>query len=322
MCRATIFSVFTLLAVCLAAGAQTPAQWPPKGWPLPVPKDSVVTLKVPLEAFGEMRAMQQIAIDGADGAIVFNGNRNWKDAGFPSMAQVVVHNAKIFDDPLSKEKKKAKVIGVAISGDSGNLFYFTWLFFRPSVGDVGAAFRELFILDKADSPEARQYAQAYRDGVSAKWFSGPLGSLTKETRDGLLQLAALTGGSIGTRSFKDKQYLLIDVGSSTPIYNELRLDKSARAATYFNAFLIKVLRDAEAVARELPDFHGVLVTTRIRHKDLRYDFLAATTDDFQMYAPFAAIRQFTEADITSQQLVDASVVLVDGDRIKLLLNQQ
>jgi hypothetical protein len=49
-------------------------------------------------------------------------------------------------------------------------------------------------------------------------------------------------------------------------------------------------------------------------------FTGANSDSLQVYAPLTAIKLFSSADITSQQFVDQCVVILNSNRIQVLLS--
>jgi len=46
----------------------------------------------------------------------------------------------------------------------------------------------------------------------------------------------------------------------------------------------------------------------------------AKGDRLQVYAPVAAIKQFSSADITNQQFIDLCIAIVNGNRIQVSLS--
>ncbi len=62
---------------------------------------------------------------------------------------------------------------------------------------------------------------------------------------------------------------------------------------------------------------------KIGEKILYRDFVSETavkTDNLQLYAPLQAIKQFSAADITNQQFVDQCIVVVNDNRVQVLLS--
>jgi hypothetical protein len=65
--------------------------------------------------------------------------------------------------------------------------------------------------------------------------------------------------------------------------------------------------------------HGVKMTVEIDHADFLNKRESGGTDRIEIYAPLDLVRRFAADDITSQQLIDGCVVLVDGNRISVNL---
>ncbi len=88
-----------------------------------------------------------------------------------------------------------------------------------------------------------------------------------------------------------------------------------RAAQSFDLFLAPLLKDLLDKAPADEDFHAFdfAVLNQLRPG------VKASSEAIEFICPRTALRQFTDAEITNQQLIDQSVVLVNGVRIALNL---
>jgi hypothetical protein len=65
----------------------------------------------------------------------------------------------------------------------------------------------------------------------------------------------------------------------------------------------------------------VKAAAKIPFKSFVDEYVSPEIDSLEIYAPLSLIRKFSESEITSQQLIDGSVVLVNSNRIQLSLSQ-
>jgi len=96
-----------------------------------------------------------------------------------------------------------------------------------------------------------------------------------------------------------------------------------RAAQSFDLFLAGQLK---AVLEKLPagaDMEGLDITllNQFSGKPAGPSAASASSEAIEFALPLKALRQFLDADITNQQLLDQSIVLVNGVRIALNLQQ-
>jgi hypothetical protein len=88
-----------------------------------------------------------------------------------------------------------------------------------------------------------------------------------------------------------------------------------RAAQSFDLFLAPLLKDV--TARVSPDVEFQLYDFSVLNK--LSPGVKETSEAVEFICPRAAVKQFVNAEITNQQLLDQSVVLVNGVRIALNL---
>lgn len=305
------------LVMLLFIGASVTAQktrvpWPEKGWPLPVSKGSTVTIKVP---YGILTTgiLKSNYVTGSGETLVINDNGRWKSAGFPMMVEATIKEAQVVKDYKNKDQKHLLVVV------QDRLIKYT-IYFQPSIGDIDSAFRELFILGPPTSPDAVAFDQAYTNARRAEWFTGPLASLDDKKKDALLEIAKSYNGSIKHETFKGTQYLVVNLGNGVDVYNDLRTGPSERAAFWINGALLKALKSIEEIIAEDTRFAGIKIETNLAHKDFTYEHSDPDYEQFQMYVPTALIVKFREADITSQALVDGSIIIIDGNRTQVTLS--
>ena len=114
---------------------------------------------------------------------------------------------------------------------------------------------------------------------------------------------------------------VLDLGSGSTVYNTIQMDESARVARTVNDRVLKVLKASLAPLADLGEsaVSGVRVDTKILSRNFVDRGAEPSIDAVQIYAPRELVRKFADADITSQQLIDGCVVLVNDNRVQVLL---
>jgi hypothetical protein len=90
-----------------------------------------------------------------------------------------------------------------------------------------------------------------------------------------------------------------------------------RAARSFDLFLAPRLKSLLAKTPDDPSIAGLDITVLTEFSDKP----ASSSEAIEFVCPVGPLRQFNDADITNQNLIDQSVVLVNGVRIALNLQQ-
>jgi hypothetical protein len=92
-----------------------------------------------------------------------------------------------------------------------------------------------------------------------------------------------------------------------------------RAAQTFDLFLAPALKDLLAKVPTDPQIAGLDITVLVEGKS--QPAAAPSSEAFEFLCPAQPARRFANAEITNQDLIDQSVVLVNGVRIALALQQ-
>jgi len=96
-----------------------------------------------------------------------------------------------------------------------------------------------------------------------------------------------------------------------------------RAAQSFDLFLAGQLKSVLEKVPQGAEMEGLDITLLIQFsgKPAARSASSASSEAIEFALPLKALRQFLDADITNQQLLDQSIVLVNGVRIALNLQQ-
>ncbi len=243
-----------------------------------------------------------------DNGISVNGQENWAGTGFPDLSSLMI------------KKVKAPKSGAASIELKKNKAYFTLKF--QSKEELAMIADKIFFL--TDNKEAMDlYEKEAYSAVSGHIFSGLLSAQPSDCKtgllkDGLQQKAA----NVGTNEFKDKQYFILNLGLDTSVYNDLKLSQSQRIALVIGQQILDNLKPFGkyfSLCKE--PLIGLKITYQIPHKSFAEEYAVPQYDQLAMYVSFENIKKFSEFEITSQDMINASIIIVNGNRISVTLNQ-
>jgi hypothetical protein len=119
------------------------------------------------------------------------------------------------------------------------------------------------------------------------------------------------------KDFKEKTYFSAEMENDV-VYNTLKLNQAARAARQTED-AIKKAKSIFQITGKLQGVEGIKIATDIYSKDFLNKFASNTTERYEMYVSFDLLQKFIDAEITNQELVDGSIILVEGSRVKINL---
>lgn len=115
--------------------------------------------------------------------------------------------------------------------------------------------------------------------------------------------------------FRDQIYLQLTLRNPVPFdKNQSSIHK--RAAQSFDLFLAPLLKDLVSIAPAGPQISGFDITVLNQ-----FASTTSSSEAVEFICPYPALQQFTDYRITNQDLINQSVVLVNGVRIALNLQQ-
>jgi hypothetical protein len=89
-------------------------------------------------------------------------------------------------------------------------------------------------------------------------------------------------------------------------------------ARTINDTLLLPLKSVTNIAAQV-GIDGIKLKSTIKHKSFLEEAALPTNDQLEIYVPLNQAKAFVAAEITSQQLMDASVVILNGNRIQAVL---
>lgn len=281
-----------------------------KEWPLDVPKGATVVVKVPI---GLWESKEGPSL--STGAPIFTietsdtlARRDWQTAGLPYFGEFTV--TKIFE---FKPFYKVKYTDVELRNNT------TWVKLRfPAGSDIGSGFKDLTFAGGWNQFEVSDYFKKVVFGeVGSRIFTGPLASVPDVAKLSLLRIAGIGLATLSSESFKGKVFIVFSFPLPATVYNSLKVNEEARAATVMNSRLALIKSFAELASGTA--IQGVKIEQSILFRDFSSDAAPTKQDRIEVYAPIEAVNQFSSADITSQQLMDDCVIILNDNRIHLSL---
>jgi len=277
-----------------------------KDWQLRLAKGSTVVAKIPTGLWETPRRSVSLAfgkriyVVDVDEVLAAS---DWQASGFPYCGEFT----------LAKVSKKSAYSEVELQNSD------IYLKLRFRKGDnLDREFQKVVVPGYWSRYESSEDFRANVFTVqAAKIFTGPLAQLTDSLKLSLLRMVCDGQGTLATEPYKGKSYLAVSLADDGNIYNSLRLNQSAGAARVINDRLLQQAKLFGKVAG-LAGVDGVKFSLRISYENLvtKSDL---HTDKLELYIPLDLTTKFANADITSQQLVDGSIVLVNDNRIQVPL---
>lgn len=237
-----------------------------------------------------------------------SGDPEWRLSGFPCLLEIEVKKVS-YDGGKHRTRVDVKT----------ELKSEVRLFFAGQEGDAPRLFKAVTI-----APSERDSYLRATYAMFAKHFfaDGPLASLSEEKQITLVRYAHLTahGAKIGTTKYKDQVYLVVSLPALTTVFNDLRMNRQQRVARVLSDSLLVTLKEFASVVADVESVYGLKLELAIPHRPFTQS-TGTQLDACEIYAPSAEIKHFAEADITSQALIDKSVVIVNSNRIEVRLSE-
>lgn len=123
---------------------------------------------------------------------------------------------------------------------------------------------------------------------------------------------------IGTIDFKGKKYLQVKVNSTTQ-YNNLKLNKYDIGKRIFDDTVRKILNPLNSAIAAPKAYYGYDVVVYGYSKNFAEKYAVADKHEFRFLMPEAVVRRYKDKDISGQALLDASVILLNDERIDMKL---
>ncbi len=136
--------------------------------------------------------------------------------------------------------------------------------------------------------------------------------------ESLLADSYLETQSINLIKFKGRRYLHFKFVTTT-VYNSLRLNKYDIGKRLFDEVVRKVLSPLNKYITAPKLFFGYDLEVIGYTKSFADEYASSQPIEYRFIIPQATVRRYKNKDISGQQLLDASVILMDDERIELKL---
>jgi hypothetical protein len=281
----TAFLLVVATAAPLAAAAST--DWPYRG--------KQVTLMLPgsfepgIEKVFPL-TMKTATIARAVTGSTLDGDANWRTAGFPALLDCTCNT------DLTKARKRPGHLRVELSCKPDELY---WLFANTTEPAEGRALlEELFVPGPPNGAAVEERLRA----VAARL------------------VAAAAADPVRSFDYREARYLRVDLGVHDQVFNTIQTKPQERVARVVSERLLSRARLLAAPLRTEPELGGVAFDTRVQFRNFVQPANSEAGETrIELLIPRAALLEFAADGITSQQLIDASVLRVDGNRTSLRL---
>ncbi len=288
-----------------------------------VKKDTVIPkFGFALAQFDEYKKWQGnnqfiIEVGMAEGKVTIFGYKNWDSKSLPELHEYIIREIKV-----SKGKPTDVYILSKDTFRDMETKYGKFAVERQIKLSIAAELRfdEVLsaILFKGTSDEflKSSYVQSIIGRFVQTIFTGSLAKIPIDAQRRLLVWSRLQSDAFRETKFKDKIYLGVDTTQDV-VYNTIQLNQAERASRQVS-FALKKLKDIFDITGGIEGIDGLSATGTIGS----YNFVRKddrTDERFEMHVTFDILKRYANAEITNQELVDASLILVDGSRIKVNL---
>jgi hypothetical protein len=134
----------------------------------------------------------------------------------------------------------------------------------------------------------------------------------------LLTDADVMTQSVKVENFKSRKYLRVGI-ESTAVFNTLKLNKYEIGKRLFDDSIRKILNPLNDNVSNPKTFYGYDLLIIGKSKSFAQEYATPTKTEYRFLMPQEAVKKYKDKDISGQQLLDASVLLMDDERIDMKL---
>ncbi|MGD1107985.1 MAG: hypothetical protein ABR865_13155 [Terracidiphilus sp.] len=284
---------------------------------LDIPKDQAIVVEAPPDQWVVKETSWTegipISVLRADGDFI--KSKRWEDGSLPLLADFHIERAQ----DCGSGVMSGRIVGCPPNWKQIELRSArAWLKiqFPPEVLDVEEALKEIAFIGSVAQFEETSYLH---DKVflpnQAKLFDA-LPKLNEEGRYTFFKLGVAKGFDVSSESFKGIGYLEVRIPATTT-FNTARVSQDERVSEVIRETILPEAKEflAEADGKQVD---GIAFHLSIP----AYNFVTggeAKFDDLLVYFANEELKKFSEDDITSQNLLDNSIVLLNHDRIEVKL---
>lgn len=268
----------------------------------------------------------------SSGNLTINGNEDWKAIPiFPAydgsseglkdnLYRTEYPTSSIVAYKISKIERKKEYTEINLSKLNDRVVDLR-LQFGNSIKNIDKAFSEILFLGEVEEFKKSAYYQNMFDSNLEKEISKlpkELAELPRDVKVSLLEDVNYQSIGIWTETFKEKKYIVCSYADGTE-YNTNRVNQAERIARTIQKYLPGIKRKGKLLltAKEI---EGVELKVKIAYRNF-VDKSKTSYENLQFYVPMDSLKLFIDADITDQELIDKSIVLLNDNRVKINLSQ-
>ncbi len=319
---------FALLALALIPNMSRIARGQSKDWPVDAQKGAIVTLKLSQSLLGvpkvsrwNLNLSSKVSINpGVGEGVLVNSRSDWQESGW--LLMVGFSLSKVSAGKASTEVQlKKETLKTFANGFRRNETWTISLKFMMAPELVNKAFHKVAFVGEPSAFERDSYYQnELADRLLPKIFVGKLSDLTREQQLRIVRAADYEADAVRLDEYKGHWFIRFTVEGES-VYNTLQLGQTARVARVAQDYLLSALKAKSALLAGIPGIDGIRLDMKIAYKDFVERFAAEQYDELAIYSVLDDVKRFAEAEITNQELLDRSVVIVNGNRVKVSLEQ-
>lgn len=249
--------------------------------------------------------------------LTINGNEDWRaipifpayDEGLNAMGtdafyRKIYTTSSIVAYKVSAVERKKEFTEVNLSKINDRLVDIK-LQFGNSIKDVEKAFSEVTFLGGVEEfTNSEYYQNLYNPNLDRE-----MGELPK----------GINEVSSQTEIFKEKKYLVSSYLDKRA-YNSNRVNQAERIARTVQEYFPVIKKKGELLL-SLKEIDGIKLEVKIAFRDFVDKSSRTQFDELKFYVPKDVLKLFIDADITDQELIDKSIILLNDNRVRVNLSQ-
>lgn len=248
-------------------------------------------------------------VERGDTALLVNGQVGWIALGWPAPATFKIGNVWV--------EKQKRILHLRFERKKHDDAYLV-----IPIEDSA------FVLDRILAPPSDSALVHHQadTAIARIVFAGQLAEISPAAQFRILAVAdsVLRGDTLQIVRFQGRPYIMLRASPSGYVYNTSQTSEPERQAGTLNEVSFPLIRALGSTDSTLSPAFGFAVVTSVKSKQFGgdYSFLNSTArDEITLYVMADAARRLANAEITTQELVDQSVVLFHGNRIKVDLTK-
>lgn len=305
-----VFAAFALVWLALPLAAQAPRA--------PYSKDWVIWFQpagIPWEE-------QRYRLDSARTAVIAddgNGGLTYNGFAWPAGELGRARRCRV-SGPLPEPKLSRMRFII----DCPNDWYHHFFIPTSSLAAAQGLIDRVIAPGEADGPAARAIRERIAARAAAALFIDDLASVPEAKRMAVLTSVGNAGATSVKRTiYREAPYLEMDLGAHEDVFNTIQLNRTQRVVRVVLERLIPAARKIEESLAGIDPITGIALKLTVSFKNfVTPNNNEAGVDTVEIFLPRAEVKKLLNDEITSQQLIAAGVVRVNGNRVDVDLAQQ